>query len=76
MSPLAGALEMEAEFTVAVATLPSTMWSPSLVIAFVPSPRLAATAASRASLIFPPFNPRALAPTLIPSVSLSAACTV
>ena len=55
---------------------PSTMWSPSLVIAFAPSPRLAAVVPSRASLIVPVFSVSAVAPTLSPSLSLSAATTV
>ena len=46
------------------------------MIAFVPSPRLAAVVPSRASLIDPLFSVSAFAATLIPSLSLSDACTV
>ena len=54
---------------------PSTLCAALFDIADVPNPRLAAVDPSRASLIDPPFNPSALAPTLNPSESLSAACT-
>ena len=51
------------------------MWPPLFEIAFDPSPSPAAAAASRASAIVPPFNPNALAPTLIPFASASADAT-
>ena len=55
---------------------PSTLWLALFSIAFVPSPRLAATVPSRASLIDPLFSVSAVAPMLIPSVSASAFTTV
>ena len=55
--------------------VPSTLCAALFEIAFVPKLRVAADPPDRASLIVPPFSANALAPMLIPSVSVSAAAT-
>ena len=53
--------------------LPSTLWSPSLLIAC--APRFRSASFPPASRIVPPFRLNAFAAMLIPSASMSVACT-
>ena len=75
MSPLPGLLTSDTPTTTGTCNVPSAMWPALFTIAFAPRPRPAASPASRASAIVPPFRVSAFAATLIPSGSASDAAT-
>ena len=71
MSPLAGALEIDIELASGAVAAPFTLWPPAFAMAWPPSVSVALT--PEPLRIVPPFNVRAPASTLMPSLSRSVA---